>query len=73
MSSEVLKSALIREENRMIHQRTIIPQKKINLETKIFNKNNEDIKNVKYSSISLFIAILKLKLKGLYYKLFKYK
>ncbi len=72
MSSEVLKSALIREENRMMHQRTIIPKMRINLETKKINKKNEDVNVVKYSSLKLFLVILKSKLKGLYYKLFKY-
>ncbi len=73
MIPDVLKSALNKEEIRMMHQRTIIPHFKINTETKKIGSQNKTERNLKFSKISLIMAIIKANLKGIYYKLFKYK
>jgi hypothetical protein len=73
MIDETLKLALSRESKRMSHQRSIIPQVAINNINQEFNSNKKDSHNIKYSLFSLFLAIFKSKIKGLYYKIFKYK
>ncbi len=72
MVPDILNSALKKQQDRMIHQRTIIPHVKIDIEPKKFISQNKIEKNFKFSKISFIFAILKSKLKGLYYKLFKY-
>lgn len=73
MINETLKSALSRDLKRMSHQRSIIPQIEISKIKENFYSNNQTTINVKSSLIKLTIAIFKSKIKGLYYKIFKYK
>ena len=73
MIDEVIKSALSRDQKRMIHQKSIIPQVVINNTNQEINLDKKDSHNIKYSFFSVFLAIFKSKIKGLYYKIFKYK
>ena len=73
MIDEVLKSALSRDKKRMTHQKSIIPQISIKNISQEFNSNNEDSHHIKHSIFRLFLAVFKSKVKGLYYKIFKYK
>ncbi len=73
MIDEVLKSALSRDKKRMTHQKSIIPQISIKNISQEFNSNNEDSHDMKHSIFRLFLAVFKSKVKGLYYKIFKYK
>ena len=71
MIPDVLKSALNRDKNRMIHQKSILPH--LETESKKLNSKKKINKNFQYSKADLFLAIFKAKIKKLYHKLFKYR
>lgn len=71
MIPEVLKSALNKDKNRMIHQRTILPELELKNEATGLQSKTDNAKNIKYSFIQLAFIIVRSKFKAIYYKLFK--